>query len=175
MSESANTPVSCSADGSGCPGCVVAKGMATLFRVALGALFIFSGYVKLNDPQAFAFAIKGFKLVENHDLISQATFSIPWTELIIGALLVLGLYTRAAAGAMLLMLAVFTGAIVSVIARDIDTTCGCFGNFLGSKIDGSAVLRNAVLLGLAGVVLMHNGGFLTLDGWRRGRKPAQDG
>ena len=138
----------------------------------LGALFIFSGFIKLNDPQAFAFAIKGFKLVDNHDLIVQATFSIPWTEILIGVLLLLGLYTRAAAGAMLAMLAIFTGAVISVIARDIDTSCGCFGNFLGSKIDGSTVGRNAVLLVFAGAVFIHKGGFWTLDAWRRNRSRA---
>ena len=68
-----NAPISsgaaCSSSG---PCCVIAGSIGTLARIALGALFIFSGVVKLNDPQAFAFAIKGFKLVEDHDLIVQA-------------------------------------------------------------------------------------------------------
>jgi putative oxidoreductase len=161
-----STPTTCAVDGSGCPGCVVAKALATLFRVALGALFIFSGVVKLNDPQAFVFAVKGFKLVENQALITQATFSIPWTEIVIGALLLLGFFTRAASGAMLAMLLIFTGAVVSVIVRDIDTTCGCFGKFLGSKIDGSTVSRNGVLIVFAAMVFIHKGGFLTLDARR---------
>ena len=169
MTEAPDTSTACAIDGGGCPGCAVVKGLATLFRIGLGALFIFSGSVKLNDPQAFAFAIKGFKLVESHDLIAQATFSIPWTEVLVGVLLLLGLYTRAAAGALLVMLAVFTGAVLSVIARDIDTTCGCFGNFLGSKIDGDTITRNALLLIFTLAVLFNKGGFLTLDAWRRSR------
>ena len=145
------------------PGCVFFSSIATLTRLALGALFIFSGVVKLNDPQAFAFAIKGFKLVESHELIVQATFSIPWTEVLVGALLVLGLWTKAAASALLAMLAIFTGAVISVIARDIDTTCGCFGKFLGAEIDGKTVLRNSVLIAMAILVLCSCGGYLTLD------------
>lgn len=175
MSKSSNAGAACAVDGGGCPGCVVVKGLATLARIALGALFIFSGAVKLIDPQAFAFAIKGFKLVENHDLISQATFSIPWTEVLIGALLVLGLWTRVASGALLLMVAGFTAAIVSVLARDIDTSCGCFGKFLGSKIDETTVIRNVVLLSLTMVVFVKRGGFLTLDGRRRNRARADQG
>ena len=172
---SSTTTTACATDGGGCPGCVVARGIATLARLALGALFIFSGVVKLNDPQAFAFAIKGFKLVESHTLISQATFSIPWTEILIGVLLVLGLWTRAAAGAMLVMLVVFTGAVVSVIARDIDTTCGCFGKFMGSKIDGSTITRNAVLLLLTFAVFFNKGGWLTLDSRLKQRqRPVQE-
>jgi uncharacterized membrane protein YphA (DoxX/SURF4 family) len=170
-----DSPVACAVDGGGCPGCVVVKGLATLCRIALGALFVFSGAVKLSDPQAFAFAIKGFKLVENHDLISQATFSIPWTEVLIGALLVIGLRTRAASGLLLLMLAGFTAAIVSVLARDIDTSCGCFGKFLGSEIDQTTIIRNVVLLSMAMVVFVKRGGFLTLDGRRSGPARADQG
>jgi len=159
---------------SGCSGCVLARGLATLARLALGALFVFSGVVKLNDPQAFAFAIKGFKLVESHDLIVQATFSIPWTEVLVGVLLVLGLFTRVAASALLAMLAVFTGAVISVIARDIDTTCGCFGNFLGAEIDGKTVMRNAVLIALTILVLCNRGGYGTLDRRLQRARPAAD-
>ncbi len=164
-----NPDTTCAIDGGGCTGCVIAKGVATFGRFALGALFIFSGYMKINDPQAFAFAIKGFKLVENHELISQATFSIPWTEVLIGVLVMLGLFTKAASGAMFAMLAVFTVAVGTVIARDIDTTCGCFGKFLGSEIDGSTVIRNTVLLLLTGLVFIHNGGFATIDAVRARR------
>ncbi len=159
---------------SGCPCGPLAGAIGTLARIALGALFIFSGIVKLNDPQAFAFAIKGFKLVESHNLIVQATFSIPWTEVLVGALLVVGLFTRAAAGALLAMLAIFTGAIISVIARGIDTTCGCFGNFLGAEIDWNTVLRNSVLIAMTVIVLVKDGGYLTLDRFRQRSRPTPD-
>jgi len=176
MSNTPNTPQACVVDGRDheCGGCIVINGLTTLFRFALGALFIFSGYIKLNDPQAFAFAIKGFKLVENHELISHATFSIPWTEVLIGVLVILGLYTRVAAGSMFLMLAIFTGAVFTVLARDIDTTCGCFGKYMGSKIDGSTITRNCVLLAVSALVFYKRGGFLTLDGWRRNQARAVD-
>ena len=163
----------CSIDDSGCPACGVVRGIATFFRIALGALFIFSGVVKLSDPLAFAFAIKGFKLVDNHALISQATFSIPWTEVLIGVLMILGLYTRIATGAFLTMMVIFIGAVVAVIVRDIDTSCGCFGKYLGSKIDETTVLRNVVLLALGILVYIYRGGFLTLDSWRRNRQSVQ--
>jgi len=155
------------------PGSLMIRGLATTLRIALGGLFVFSGVVKLSDPQAFAFAIKGFKLVQDHDLIAQATFSIPWTEVLVGALLIAGLYTRAAAGALIAMLVVFTGAVISVIARDIDTTCGCFGNFLGAEIDWLTVVRNAVLLLFAVTVFWLRGGYWSLDGLLRDRKASR--
>ncbi|MCB9847695.1 MAG: DoxX family membrane protein [Phycisphaeraceae bacterium] len=164
---STTTPIACADDGTACPPCVIVKSIATLARYALGALFIFSGAVKLQDPQAFAFAIKGFKIITNEALMTQATFAVPWTEVLIGVLLVLGLFTRAAAGALLIMLAGFTAAVVSVLARDIDTECGCFGRFLGSKIDQSTIIRNAMLLIFTFAVFYNRGGWLTLDSWRQ--------
>ncbi|MBK9188930.1 MAG: DoxX family membrane protein [Phycisphaerales bacterium] len=128
------------------------KGLSHLLalpvRLILGGLFLFAAYVKLGDPQQFAFSVHAFKILPEH-LSILATFVIPWVEIVLGACLVLGCWTRAAATLLSLLIAGFLGGIISVIARKMDVTCGCFGKFeipCTGPIGFCHVARNAVLL-----------------------------
>jgi uncharacterized membrane protein YphA (DoxX/SURF4 family) len=51
---------------------------------------------------------------------------MPWTELVSGILMVLGVRTRAAAAAIGAMLVLFSLAIVITLLRGIPIGCGCF-------------------------------------------------
>lgn len=149
-----------------------------IVRVALGALFVFAAWMKLRNPQAFADAVLAFKIFGSADhLVVLTTFVVPWLEMICGLLLVAGLWSRAAALALLAQLLVFTAGIVSVLVRKMDVTCGCFGEYewpCVGAVSGCHVLRNSVLLLAAGLLAWRGGGVIGLDGlrWRRGRHPA---
>lgn len=148
-----------------------AKGYGLLgLRVVLGALFVAAGVLKLRDPQAFSESVKAFKLVEASHLRVMLAFAIPWAEVIAGALLVLGAWTRGAALVLAVMLAGFVGGIVSVIARDMNVTCGCFGKYewpCVGAIGVCHVVRNAVLLAMALGVAALGGGACSLEGLGR--------
>lgn len=145
-----------------------------VLRLALGGLFLYAAYIKL-DPfgppgaaQAFADSIKGFKLLppEGDHLVVLATFAVPWVEAIAGAMLVLGLWSRAAALVLLLNLAAFVAAIVSVLERGISTKCGCFGKFspfCPEQITTCNIVQNGVLAVIALVIVLRGGGMLSLD------------
>lgn len=129
-----------------------ATGLAVaIVRILLGGLFIFAGVIKLGDIQGFAFSVKAFEIfpAEAEHAVRLVTFAVPWTELIIGVMLVLGYWTRGAALLLAAILAGFVAGIVSVLARDMNVTCGCFGRFerpCTGPIGVCHVIRNAVLL-----------------------------
>jgi uncharacterized membrane protein YphA (DoxX/SURF4 family) len=97
-----------------------------LARWVLGGVWLYAGGVKLADPWASVSTVRAYQLLPG----SSATFvghALPVLEVVLGACLVLGLLTRAAAGASAALLLVFVAGIASVWARDIQIDCGCFG------------------------------------------------
>lgn len=149
------------------PAAVNAWGIIGLFcRVALGGLFILAGVLKLQNPLHFKQAIAAFKVPTPEHLTLLATYSIPWTELVAGTLLVLGWWARPAAGLIGVMLLGFIGAMASVLWRGIDTHCSCFGKLefpCGSSVGWCQIVRNSVLLLLAAVVVVRGAGSLALQ------------
>ncbi len=150
-------------------------------RLVIAGLFLFSGAAKLGwisplksiellepigragvDPLAFAGAIKGFRVLHN-DLIPFATFAIPWTEIVCGLALLLGLGTRGAARIIMTLLIIFCLAMVSVITRGIDVECTCFGKFLGGQVGWLSILRNVVLLAIIWPVAKWGAGMLAIE------------
>jgi uncharacterized membrane protein YphA (DoxX/SURF4 family) len=147
----------------------------------MAGLFLFSGAAKLGwllplakidalkpiaaagvDPLAFAGAIKGFRVL-HPDLIPFATFAIPWLEIVCALALLIGLGTRGAARMIMLLLVVFCMAMFSVILRDIDVDCTCFGKFLGGRVGWFSIVRNVVLLAMMLPVAKYGAGMLAVE------------
>lgn len=143
---------------------------ATASRLILGALFVFAAYVKLSMPQEFIESVRAFKIFDGKPLpdhlATLATFALPWTEMACGILLILGLWTRSAALILASLLAVFIVALVLVLRLPGEIECGCFGKFeipCGKIVGPCHVVRNCVLLGLTGLVLVVGPGRLSFD------------
>ncbi len=135
-------------------------------RVILGGLFVFAGVVKLQNPQGFMDAIRAFKLGVPEHLATLLTFAIPWTEILAGAMLVVGLWARAAATVIGAMVVGFLAGILSILARGLDVECGCFGKFeipCSSRVGICHVARNAILLAMAVAVVALGPGRLAID------------
>jgi len=148
-----------------------------LARLAIGGLFAFSAWNKLypspdpllpSGPQQFALAMKSFELLPDH-LVMLAAFVVPWCETICAAFLLLGFWSRASAFMLLAMLITFTLAVASVLARQMNITCGCFGSFhllCKGPISTCKIIENCVLMLPLLLVLARGGGRLALT--RRG-------
>ena len=139
-------------------------------RVGLGGLFVFAAFTKLSNVQAFAFAIKGFKVLDpdqHGHLIISAAYTIPWVEMIAGVLLILGIRTKAATLALGLMLVVFIGALLYVIySPTVEADCSCFGDMnivCGSTVGWCQVIRDLIMLLPVGYLLWRGGGNLSFD------------
>jgi uncharacterized membrane protein YphA (DoxX/SURF4 family) len=142
--------------------------MVAIVRILLGGLFIFAGAMKLSDLQGFAFSVKAFEIFPAHaeHAVRLVTFAVPWTELIIGVMLVLGYWTRGAALLLAGILLGFVAGIVSVLARDMNVTCGCFGRFerpCTGPIGVCHVIRNGVLLLSTLFVVWKGPGSMAID------------
>ncbi len=141
-------------------------------RLVLAVLFLLAAYLKLNDPSSFVFSIKAFKIIpaSADHLTVLATFVIPWCEAIAGLFLLLGIWTRAAATVITLLLLAFTGAIASIIIRNqmganIDTHCSCFGKLewpCGSTVGYCQLIRDIIMLIMGLIVIAFGPGPLVM-------------
>lgn len=96
-------------------------------RLALGGVWIVAGAIKLPHPEASVTAVRAYQLLPT----GSTTFIghlLPVVEVLVGGLLVLGLFTRVAAVASALLQGAFLVGIVSVWSRHIPINCGCFGD-----------------------------------------------
>ncbi|MEM6915811.1 MAG: MauE/DoxX family redox-associated membrane protein [Verrucomicrobiota bacterium] len=97
-----------------------------LLRLAFGALFIFSGVMKLKDPIFFADVVRNYQLVGDPIAPAMALF-VPWVEIFAGIAVMLDRFARVGSFVLTGALMVFTLAIAISWIRGLDITCGCFG------------------------------------------------
>lgn len=143
-----------------------ASWLSLIGRLVAGQIFIFAGLNKVVDPQGVADAINGFGLINNDTLITVAAYVMPWTEIIAGVLLVAGLFSRAAATIIILLLAAFVGAILNAIDQGKVLDCGCFGDlklFCTGQLGNCNVVQNGILAAFALLPLVIGGGRASAD------------
>jgi uncharacterized membrane protein YphA (DoxX/SURF4 family) len=95
-------------------------------RLVVGGVWLYAGAVKLPDPAESVAAVRAYEVLPS-DLVAPVGQLLPVLEVVVGALLVLGLLTRGAALVSAALLAVFVAGIISVWVRGIEIDCGCFG------------------------------------------------
>lgn len=153
-------------------GRAVESSILTVLRLGLGGLFVFAAVAKLGDAQKFAFAVKAFKILPPQ-WTALAAYVVPWTEGVCGLFLILGLWTRSAALVLSTMLLAFIVAILSVLHRDLDVTCSCFGKFeipCTGPVGLCHVARNLVLFAAVAWILARGPGYMSVDALRAGRR-----
>lgn len=98
-----------------------------LARLVLGGTLVVAGALKVTQPLVAARSAQAYQILP-FDLAGYVGMALPVVEIVLGLLLILGLYTRIAAiGGTVLML-VFVAAIASAWARGLTIDCGCFGS-----------------------------------------------
>lgn len=127
-----------------------------LLRIALGCVFVFSAWLKLRDPwQLFAMAVDAYRLLPQWAVIVVAR-TLPWAELLLGLLLISGVWLRVSASAASLLLLGFLTMMVRSYLKGMKIDCGCFGS--GDPISLLTLARDSGLL--AGALA------LTVLAWR---------
>ena len=120
---------------------------ALLLRIALGAIFVYAAWVKLRTPwELFAMSIDSYRIVPLR-AVEFVARTLPWFEMLIGLLLITGLFLRSAAIATTLLLGVFFGLMVRAYANGMEINCGCFGP--GEIISWKTLLRDGSMLASA--------------------------
>lgn len=141
--------------------------VGTLARLGLAAVWLFSGVPKALDPDQTYVAVRAYDVLPplGVELVAGV---LPWLEITLGVLLLLGLGTRAVAVASAALLVVFVAGVVSAWARGLSIDCGCFGG--GGTVApedttyGTELLRDAAFLLLAGWLVVRPRTLAAVDG-----------
>ncbi|MGR6317665.1 MauE/DoxX family redox-associated membrane protein [Micromonospora soli] len=147
-------------------------------RLGLAAVWLVAGGSKVGDLGASGRAVNAYQLMP-YDVAAVIGAALPFVELALGVLLLLGLATRMAAGVSTALLVVFITGIASAWARGLAIDCGCFGSG-GQLAAGQApsylpeILRDLGFLVLAGFLLSRPRTPFSLDGWLAG-EPSVEG
>lgn len=135
-----------------------------LARVLTGFILLIAGMAKaLMNGDRFSRAVLAYELLPSWAAKLLANW-LPWLELAVGTLLVIGLWTKLVALVSMWLLAIFAVAVTVSLLRGKEIGCGCFGGH-AQKMGWRVAVRNIVLLILSLVVYIHNGGMATLDSW----------
>jgi uncharacterized membrane protein YphA (DoxX/SURF4 family) len=149
--------------------------LSLVFRIALGVIFIISGAGKLPELAAFVDQVEEANVLP-HVLARAYGTALPYVEIAIGALLILGLLSRFAAGIGGLAALSFIIGNSTRLYRGLYGECGCFGNIAWLQFSTrDALIIDFVLLILALQILVHKGEFLSLDSKIFRRKPSGSG
>lgn len=97
-----------------------------LARLIIGGALLYAGVAKVGRPEASALAVQAYQVFP-YEVGQYLGYALPMVEIIIGALLILGLFTRVAAVAGGLLMAAFIVLIISAWSRGLTIDCGCFG------------------------------------------------
>lgn len=124
-------------------------------RLLVAVLFIFSGLIKANDPIGFS-----YKLVEYFDVFGLHFLNnlsvgiailICSLEIILGALLLLGFWSRRVIWGLLLLIVFFTFLTFYSAFFEVVTSCGCFGDAIPLS-PWESFIKDCILLVLIGVL-----------------------
>jgi uncharacterized membrane protein YphA (DoxX/SURF4 family) len=108
--------------------------LSLLARLLLGGVLLVAGGLKVTKPTDSANAVAAYKLLPTN-IAHLLGYALPWLEVAIAVLLIIGIMVRPAAIAGGLIMVVFIGAIASAWARGLIIDCGCFGG--GGELDPS--------------------------------------
>jgi uncharacterized membrane protein YphA (DoxX/SURF4 family) len=143
--------------------------LGTLVRLGLAAVWLVAGGAKVGDLAGSGRAVNAYDVMP-YDLAKVIGAALPFVEVALGVLLLVGLATRLAAGFSAALLVVFVAGITQAWARGLQIDCGCFGS--GGQLAagqsptyGPEILRDLGFLALAGFLLIWPLTRLSIDSW----------
>lgn len=96
-----------------------------LLRIVIGGLFFYAGFVKIIHPDRFAEQIMVYKILP-WSLVNIFAIWLSCLEILVGVLVVAGIWVRSYSVLLCGLLVLFIMAISSALARGISLHCGCF-------------------------------------------------
>ncbi|HME11997.1 MAG TPA: MauE/DoxX family redox-associated membrane protein [Candidatus Acidoferrum sp.] len=136
-------------------------------RLVLGGIFIYAGYSKLFLPNFmwspffalkfslqsnlsnFAFQVESYKLLSS-SAVSFVAHTLPFAEIVLGLLLLIGWQLRVWATLITLLILGFLAAVTRAYLLHMEINCGCFAT--PEPLTGWTVVRDSALAALAVVM-----------------------
>jgi hypothetical protein len=115
-----------------------------LIRIAIAVFFVCTSLFKMYSFPQFISSVNEFQLLP-YDVIFPFSIFILLTELIAGLGIGMNMYVKPFSIFLILLLCVFTIAIIHSLLNNHSFDCGCFGVFLSSRISWWSVVRNIFL------------------------------
>jgi uncharacterized membrane protein YphA (DoxX/SURF4 family) len=142
-------------------------------RLVLGLVLLVAGVLKAHDgPTLTAISIAGFRILPGA-VVAPLAVGLPYLEILLGAYLISGLFTRAAAWFAAAQFAVFAAAVTSLLLRHINTDCGCFGSGVATPPSWTHVALDLLLAAAAALIALRAPGIYAVDTRLNGRPPAE--
>ena len=116
-------------------------------RLILGGALFYAGAAKVMHPDQSVLAVRAYQLdFIPYELQKLIGYGLPIFELMLGLLVLAGIFTRVTAATGALLMLVFIAGIASVWARGLSIDCGCFGG--GGQTDDpqyfTEIIRDSV-------------------------------
>jgi uncharacterized membrane protein YphA (DoxX/SURF4 family) len=140
--------------------------LGLLARLILGGVLFIAGYLKIGTPDKSQMAVRAYEILPN-SIANTLGLVLPFIEILIGALLILGSLTRAMATLGGFTMLIFIIAISQAWARGLNIDCGCFGG--GGAVEPGQtkylqeILRDAGLVFLAAYLFRYPSTKFSLD------------
>jgi uncharacterized membrane protein YphA (DoxX/SURF4 family) len=135
-------------------------------RVGLASVWLTSGILKAADPRQTLVAVRGYRIL-SESLVSVVAAALPYLEIALGVLLLIGLATRLAAVLSAIVLVAFIAGVISAAARGLSIDCGCFGGGgdvgVGQTAYTTEILRDVGFLLLASYLIVRSDTPLSVD------------
>jgi len=132
--------------------------LLNLSRIFVGVLFIFSGLIKANDPVGFGYKLQEyfdvFHLPFLHNYAVTIAIVLCSLEIVLGVLLLFGLYGKKVAGGLLILIVFFTFLTFYSAFFNVVTSCGCFGDAI-PLTPWQSFSKDIVLLLLIGIIFFY--------------------
>lgn len=115
-------------------------------------MFAIASLAKIGNTDAMVRAVRAYQILPE-GAVRPVAYALPYLELAIAVLLLLGIGTRFIAAVAAVMLLLFIGSVTSAGLRGLKIDCGCFGG-------GGAVTHTQYLQ-----EILRDIGFLLLAAW----------
>ena len=133
-----------------------------VIRVLLGGFLFAAGALKVGHSADLAASIATFRLLPPA-IAGPLALALPYVELLLGAYLIVGLFTRVVAALCALQFVLYGGAIASAVVRHIPANCGCFGPNEAAVADWPHVAFDLTLAAASFFVAYNAPGALAVD------------
>ena len=140
--------------------------LTLLCRLILGGVLLAAGALKIGNLQKSAMAVRAYEMLPV-DLANFLGYALPWIEIGMGLLLIVGASVKICGLLGSLTMLAFIIAIAQAWARGLSIDCGCFGG--GGTIDPedtkylSEIIRDIGLLAMGVFLYYYPKGKLSLD------------
>jgi uncharacterized membrane protein YphA (DoxX/SURF4 family) len=95
-------------------------------RLVPAGLLLWAGLAKAFDPQGSILSVSAYDVLPD-TLVRPVASLLPWVEIALATLLILGLFVRFAGASTAILSVIFIAGMAQAKARGLQIDCGCFG------------------------------------------------